>query len=342
MYQKKIEAIYSEDSSCGNSFRVTYLEGIKKLINDRKKQALMERINFGKQISNDRESYRKQYLDMLGWPLNDQRQPILNVSENLLFENNRYIISRLQFELFEGFWFYGILFRHQTKKALPLVVVQHGAGGTPELCSSFFDSENYNDMTLRILGKGMNVFAPQMDLWASSQRFGPADCRGELDKCLKQLGGSITALEIYSVQRCLDYFEQQIYHNGEFGMAGLSYGGFYTLYTAAADKRIKAALACCHFNDRTRYNMVDKVWFNAANTFLDAQVAALVCPRSLRIEVGDNDEVFAVDSAIKEYEILKDYFLESPDNLQFHVFSGVHEFCPDDEGVDWLSARLLE
>ena len=135
----------------------------------------------------------------------------------------------MQFELFDGFYFYGILIRHKTDKKLPLVISQHGGLGTPEICCSFFDSANYNDMSERIFDKGVNVFAPQLDLW-QEERFGPSGKRNDFDMKLKQLGGSIAALEIYSVMRCIDYFEKADYCNGKFGMAGLSYGGFYTMY----------------------------------------------------------------------------------------------------------------
>lgn len=341
MYQKKELHIYAEDEKYANGYRVKYLEGIHNLIDQRKKSALENRMRFGDQIENNREQYRKLYGSMLGWPLTEKKQPVKSIRENILFQDEQRIISRIQFEIFDDFFFYGILIRHMGKDKLPLVIAQHGAGGTPEMCSSFFESENYNDLSLRIFNKGVNVFAPQLDLWGFP-RFGPDNARRDLDNQLKQLGSSIAAVEVYCIQRCLDHFETMSYCNSKFGMAGLSYGGFYTLYTAAAETRIQAALACSHFNDRTKYHMPDKVWFNAGNTFLDAQVGALVCPRYLRIEVGDNDELFTADTARKEFEILRSYYKEVPENLQFHVFGGVHEFCPENESIDWLIEKLQD
>ena len=60
----------------------------------------------------------------------------------------------------------------------------------------------------------------------------------------------------------------------------------------------------------------------------------------MRIEVGDNDELFDASLAQKEYEILKDYYSESKENLQFNVFKGVHEFCPEDDGIEELLSKL--
>lgn len=338
MYEKNERNLYHENEQYGNGYRVTYLRGIQKLIEARKKECRLNRQQVAQDIVQNREVYRKRYLNMLGWPLNEEKRPILSVSKNKIFEDKECVFYRMQFELFEGYQFYGILFQHKVEQELPLVISQHGGWGTPELCSGFFDSENYNDMSMRIFHKGVNVFAPQTLLW-KAERFGPDNHRNDIDLALKQLGGSIAALEIYSIMRCLDYFEEQSYCNGAFGMAGLSYGGFYTLYTSAADTRIKAALACSHFNDRTTYISPDKAWFNAANSFQDAQIALLVSPRFLRIEVGDNDELFNASLAEKEFEVAKEYYTPSA-NVQFHIFKGVHEFCPEDDGIVEMLSRL--
>ena len=116
---------------------------------------------------------------------------------------------RVQIQVFEGFKFYGLLFKKNDGKRRPLVIAQHGGLGTPELCSTLFEGEtsyNYNDMTQRILEYDVNVFAPQMLLW-SIEEYGIDYNRAYIDAVLKMLGGSITALEIYCLQRSLDYFE---------------------------------------------------------------------------------------------------------------------------------------
>ncbi len=332
---------YNEPEGYGNGYRVKYLKSLDRLIEQRKTDCEEQRDEFDKNILSNPEKYRKKYYDMLGWPLNEQPQGILSVTEQKTYEDDKILIRRMQFELFDGFFFYGILLRHKTEKKLPLVISQHGGLGTPEICSSFFDSENYNNMSERVFDKGVNVFAPQLDLWKDN-RFGPAARRDDFDMRLKQLGGSIAALEIYSIMRCIDYFEKADYCNGKFGMVGLSYGGFYTLYTAAADTRIKTALSCSHFNDRIKYGWMSKSFKNAASTFLDAEVAALVYPRRLAIEIGDNDELFECESATLEFERLKKHFGDNSGKLRFDIFHGVHEFCPDsDAAIDWALSEIL-
>lgn len=332
--------MYTERPDYGNGYRIKYLRGIEEVINQRREECEKTRSEFMKGFSENQEEYRKKYLDMLGWPLNIEPKEILSVTKRLVFEDDKMIIERIQLELFKDYLFYGILFKHKTDKKLPLVISQHGGWGTPEFCSGFFDTENYNNMSMRIFNKGVNVFAPQLCLWQVN-RFGPDNKRDELDLKLKQLGSSIAALEIYSIKRCLDYFEKEPYCSGVFGMAGLSYGGFYTLYTTAADTRIKSALSCSHFNDRIKYGWASKSFFNAASTFLDAETAALIIPRHLAIEVGDNDELFTPETAQNEFKILKGYAKGHEDCFKFHIFKGVHEFCPEnDEAIDWFISKL--
>ena len=338
-YEKKIAPLYEEPADAGNGYRSAYLDGIRALLRDRRAEAEAVRHAFGETIRDDREKARRDFRAMLGWPLDESPRPILSVREIPVFEDGGVLITRAVLELFPGFPFYGILFRHKTENPLPLVISKHGGLGTPEICSSFFDSANYNDMSVRLFRRGVHVFAPQTLLW-ESPRFGPANERSEIDNSLKQVGSSITALEIYSISRCLDWLSEKDFTDGRFGMAGLSYGGFYTLYTAAAEPRIRAGLAVSHFNDRIRHNWHDKVWFGSAFRFLDAEVGALVCPRYLRIEVGNRDPLFDAADAEKEYEVLKGYYREAPDKLEFHVFDGVHEFSPEDEGLDRFVAAL--
>lgn len=339
MYQANIYKEYTEHEKYGNGYRTTYLNGVKKLVEQKQKESLKEREKCTKRILQNKEESRKEYINMLGWPLNEEKKPILSITKNKIFENDFAIYYRMQFELFKGYKFYGILFQHKSEKPLPLTIVQHGGQGTPEMCSSFFDCENYNDMTMRIFDRGVNVFAPQLLLWGSD-RFGPDRQRDDMAISLMQVGGSIAALEIYSISSCIDYFKEQSYCNGLFGMVGLSYGGFYTLYTAAVDTRIKVALACSHFNDRIKYQGMDRIWFNSASNFLDAQVAMLISPRFLRIEVGDNDELFDASSAEKEFKTVKLNY-KPKGNVYFNVFKGVHEFCPEDDGLDWFIEKLL-
>ena len=250
-------------------------------------------------------------------------------------------IERIWIEVFSGLDLYGLLFVPHGTGAHPLVISQHGGLGTPELTAGFFGSANYSDMTRRVLRRGAVVYAPQLFRW--DVRFGPQPDVVELDRQMKQLGGSIAAFELTCLARGLDHLLTRPEVDPErVGMVGLSYGGFFALYAAAADPRIGVTLSSCFFNDRRRYGRRDWGFFDAANTFFDAEVAGLVCPRYLYLEVAQNDELLDVASARPEAEKVAGIYerLGISERFVYHEHPGKHEFDPSDEGIDFLCRNL--
>jgi dienelactone hydrolase len=191
----------------------------------------------------------------------------------------------------------------------------------------------------------VNVFLPQLLLWSEiyyEPKIGEStniDARRGLDAELKQAGSSITAVEIYGIMKSIDYLSAKPFVDPDrIGMVGLSYGGFYTLFTAAVDTRIKAALASSQYNDRYLYPWSDWTWYGAAEKFLDNEVSALVYPRRLFLAVGDSDELFSADGARRTFMELRDML--PGDWVDFTVFSGAHEFIRDDGIMDKFAKSL--
>ena len=138
----------------------------------------------------------------------------------------------------------GLFFQKDEKKR-PLVIVQHGGLGTPEFISNFYDdTANYNHMLERVVQYDVHAFAPQLLIWSQEEYQLPFN-RQEIDARLKRVGSSVTAVEVYGIMRILDWFEAQDYVKN-FGMVGLSYGGFYTLTTTALEPRIQSAVSCSY------------------------------------------------------------------------------------------------
>jgi hypothetical protein len=287
-------------------------------------------------------AYRQDFKAMLGWPLVGVVSPgSLSVREEPVAEDDLGRILRLWIETLPGLHTYGVLFLPHAPGRHPLVISQHGGLGSPELCSGFYGDSNYNHMTRRVLERGCAVFAPQLFLWGED--YGPKIDRAGLDAQLKQVGGSITALEIYQLQRCLDVLSARPEVDPDrIGMIGLSYGGFYTLFTAAVETRIRASVSSCFFNDRTRYAWADWTWRDSALRFLDAEVAGLVCPRALYIEVADQDELFDPAPARQEAVRAASFYqrLGFGERFCFHEFSGVHELDKGDGGIRFLMQKL--
>jgi hypothetical protein len=325
--------------------RTEYAQGIESFLQANKKSAQSERNELFR--SADRETLRKKYIDMLGFPLNrpDLYTHKIRAKYEPLGIDDDFVMERVQLEILPDFWFYGVLYKPKNAaKKCALAIAQHGGEGTAEIVGSLeMNSANYNHMVRRIKRDDLIVFAPQLFLW--SKRYGDErDERGRYGREFQQLGGSITAFEVFCIRRCLDYFSGlDCIDENKIGMIGLSYGGMYTLYTAAADTRIKSALSSCFFNDRFIVSWQDFVYFNQARTFFDAEIAALVYPRALFIEVADKDAVFTAESAQSEakrlFELLKKE--KTPANIVFQVFSGVHELNPKDDGIHFFLENLF-
>jgi dienelactone hydrolase len=242
-------------------------------------------------------------------------------------------LFRLHYEVLEGVEAYGILcVPHGLTEKAPLLVCQHGGGGNPELIYPMMPeggTGNYGWMVQRALQEGYVTYSPAMifPYGGKEEIHGPN--RRQLDERLRYLGTSIIAVELWKIFRGIDAAGQRPeVDRTRIGMMGLSYGGQYTLYAAALDTRIQVAVSSCYFNERMRYAWSDWSFFNFFNECNDAELCALICPRPLLIEVGEHDQLFAVEGAKAEAKRAKRYWNElgMGNRFVFDAFSGEHEF----------------
>lgn len=332
---------YREEMQVAKSYKQNYLHGIEHIINQRQREAEEIRASYTKNIFEASADYREALKKMLGWPLVGHTADSLpRVVTEKLADEATHSIYRMQFEILDEVVMSGLFFKAKVDEKRPLAIVQHGGAGTPELISGIYGgTDNYNDMLEMVVRHGVHAFAPQLLLWDEKYKV-PFD-RNAIDARLKRVGSSITAVEIYGIIRILDYFESQSYVEN-FGMVGLSYGGFYTLFTAAVETRIQSAVSCSFFNTRDRIGWSDWTWQNSAEKFDDAEIACLVYPRKLYLEVGDADELFDCKYAIESFEKLKKLCKKvGTDWVELTVFEGNHEFCKDDARIERFISDLL-
>lgn len=344
-----MERLYEEDPHRGDGYREKALAELNDVMARRIEEAREARhAYFAPDFSSceaywrTTEPYRQQYKQMLGWPICPlEPAPEGGTEEIFVAEDDLGAIYRLRIPVMEGLCAYGILFLPKGNGPFPLVITQHGGLGTPERVGGFFGSANYNDMVRRVLRRGAACFAPQLYLW--SKDYGPDMDRAHREHQLKMLGGSFAALETLMIMRSVDALcRKPQLDSSRVGMLGLSYGGLYTLLVAAADPRIRVACSSCAFHDPMSVKMSDWGWFDSVNRFTFVEIAKLICPRALYIEVADADELFDCQDARLAAPEVRDAYerLGIAREFCFSVFSGVHELSHGPQIVDFLMAHL--
>ena len=154
----------------------------------------------------------------------------------------------------------------------------------------------------------------------------------------------MAAVEVFKIMRTVDWICENLpVDRDKMGVAGLSYGGFYTLMNAAIDTRYKAALSSGIFNNRYLHPWCDWVWFDSGSKFLDGEVAKLICPRVLCVELGERDNLFGSEEFTKLSAKVADTYaaIDKGDSFRSQLHPGDHQVCDTDENIDWFVEKLL-
>ena len=228
------------------------------------------------------------------------------------------------------------------KLPAPLVISQHGGGGTPEM-ATFHGGTNYHDLVRGAVAEGYVVFAPLTIMYPFRDRDHgtpiPSDVRGLLDDELRARGTTLMGVEAYKISRALDVvLERPEVDSKRVAMIGLSYGGFYTLYTTALDPRIQVAVASCSFRDHEPAGAarIDRP-AGRPNDIASAELVRLIAPRPLQVQDGIDDKGFPIDDVRRAVEKSRVYYPDShAADFDFEAFEGVHEFRGD---VAWPFLR---
>ena len=337
---------YSEEIEKDSRYRREYLDGISEFLQNSKIKADKQRADYisPEKYKRNPEKYRGEFIKRLGYPLTACREVPTLSEKTFIAKDGNVNIYRMQLKFFGVLNFYGLYFEQvEDKRQKPFVIGLHGGLGTPELVSGInMDSANYNHLVRRITDKGASVFVPQLLLW-NTEIYGNDYDKKSIDAKLRQLGGSITSLELYLLRGSIDYFiEKENADETKLGVAGMSYGGMYALHLAAVDTRIKACYSCSWVNDVFVASWGDWCHFNSAETFTCAEIAGLVAPRALAVAMGEKDELFDSKLTVKECEKIKPYFAAfgAESNFKSVIFDGLHEVDKGDAELDFLFDKL--
>jgi dienelactone hydrolase len=281
--------------------------------------------------------FRKQLAESFGYP-----PPLATrgLEPRTVFVGKDSVCSiyRIWIEVAEGVEAYGIyMLPHNIAGKAPMLICQHGGGGNPEAICDLDTRINYHSFGHEAVKRGYIVWAPGLIMrcgYGGDPEIEGAD-RNLLDQRLGLLGTSIIGMEL---QMIIEGTKTLIRHHPEIdskriGMTGLSWGGFYTLHVAALFPEIKVAVPSGNFRERELVlNRVDdpenRVESKHFMMFGNAQVAGMVCPRPLMVQMGAEDTLFDLAGVRREAKRAAVYYekLGIGDRYEYSEHAGGHVF----------------
>jgi len=241
----------------------------------------------------------------------------------------------------------------------PAILAQHGHGaGKSAVCgiddgdpdkSKSIDEHNY-DYARQFALRGYVVIAPDLRSFGEWLDETPE----YLDPCNFNfvmgalLGHNLLALDIWDLQRAIDYLQQHPLVDPErIGMTGLSQGGTMTLFTTAYEPRIKVAVCSGYFNSFWDFALIpwnmcgSQILFDILQWFDHLELAALIAPRPFLVEIGTEDSIFPVTATKQEYDKLAQLYetLGVRERLDIDVFEGGHRYSGA-KAYDWFDRWL--
>jgi dienelactone hydrolase len=207
-----------------------------------------------------------------------------------LFHNEAFTIYEVAWNVYPGVQASGLVIQPKEVRFCALAIPD--AGQMPEdLCGARSSSVRY---ALELASSGGLVVIPTVISRSESARSGRSILTDQeyLYRSAIVLGRHVLGHEVAVVQSAIDSI-QRLYPDLPIGIVGWGEGGWVALHSAAIDDRIDVALVSGHFAPRNR------IWQEPMHRnihgllphYSDAQLAALVAPRKLVVDLSPGPEV---------------------------------------------------
>lgn len=266
---------------------------------------------------------RRKLVERLGKPKPAacELDPVVTRSEETPDFVRRHVVIRAEPDV--DVPLYVLVPKHVEPPYRPVIALHgHGAWGHHPVAGAHDPSrraqvehvrEHNYDYGVQLVRAGFLVFAPcsralgdRMEPEELEQRArGPenphfSSCE-QVSKTMTLLGRSLIGARVFDIGRVIDYIGTQPEPTtGRVGMVGLSGGGTVTLYAAATDRRISAAVvqgALCPFRDSIL--AIGHCPCNFIPGLLEwaelQDVAGLIAPRPLLVVHGTQDPIFPIN-----------------------------------------------
>jgi dienelactone hydrolase len=225
-----------------------------------------------------------------------------------------------------------------------LAIHGHGAGKTTPCGIDRGDAElraeidgYHGDYAHQLACRGYVVLAPDLRAFGERSDWNP-DNRYECDWNLVSAtiaDANPLTQNVWDMRVALDVLAAHpLVDPDRLGACGLSYGGTVTLFLAAVDVRVKAAIVSGYFASwasahRMPWNMCGSQVLPAMLGRLEhVDLGALVAPRALLVETGTEDDIFPLPAARESVATLARVYehLGAPGRLVHDVNVGGHRW----------------
>lgn len=161
------------------------------------------------------------------------------------------------------------------------------------------------------------------------------------------LGETMLGWRVYDVMRTIDWIgTRKALDQTRVGCMGISGGGTCTLFAAALDPRIRAALVSCYLNTfrdsiMSLSHCIDNYVPGILNWCEAYDVGGLIAPRPLFAESGDQDHIFPIAASRESFARVKKVYevFGAEAQVGHEVFHGGHQFSGR-EGLPFLAKSL--
>jgi dienelactone hydrolase len=247
----------------------------------------------------------------------------------------------------------------QRPAATIICVPGHGRGvddivGIDEQGRERTDKPGYeHDFAIQVAEAGMAAVA--IEPMGFGCRRDPINARQGLSRkaCEPAAGGALLLGEtmigwrVWDVLRTLDYIASRPeLDSSRVGCMGISGGGTVTLFSAALEPRIRAAMVSGYVNTfrdsiGSLAHCVDNYVPGILNWAEMHDIAGLVAPRPLFVESGEKDNIFPVAASIESFTHVREIYsvFQAADRLEQEVFPDEHSFWGK-RGIPFMARHL--